>query len=77
MRILLYQWNSYLQYDIECICKEKNISLKSFSWDFKDKNMDEAKEPLWSFADSIASGSKNIFVMLSFLNHEDDFIRIS
>ncbi len=36
MRLLFYQWNSYLQYDIEWICREKNIELKPFSWTFQN-----------------------------------------
>ena len=41
MRLLFYQWNSYLQYDIEWICRENNIELKSFSWTFQNKNVDD------------------------------------
>ncbi|MBU5431051.1 glycosyltransferase [Kineothrix sp. MSJ-39] len=41
MKLLLYKWNSYLQYDIRQICKEKKIEIESFSWEFSDKNTDE------------------------------------
>lgn len=41
MKLLVYQWNSYLQYDIYAICKEKNISFEIFEWKFKSKNWDE------------------------------------
>ena len=42
MKLLIYQWNSYLQYDICQICKEKNISYEMFEWKFKNKNCDDA-----------------------------------
>lgn len=41
MKLLIYQWNSYLQYDICEICKEKNISFEVFEWKFQSKNCDE------------------------------------
>ena len=44
MKLLIYQWNSYLQYDICEICKERNISFEVFKWNFQSKNCDEAFE---------------------------------
>lgn len=44
MRILLYDWPSYLQYDVEWVCREKGISVEKFTWKFKDKNIDESFE---------------------------------
>lgn len=44
MKILLYEWSSYLQYDLKEICKEKNIQWESFDWKFNNKNEDEAFE---------------------------------
>lgn len=44
MKILFYEWNSYLQYDVKWICKEEGIELESFSWKFADKNKDEKFE---------------------------------
>ena len=44
MKILLYEWSSYLQYDVKCICRDKKIETESFSWKFTDKNKDEAFE---------------------------------
>ncbi|MCM1568369.1 MAG: DUF3880 domain-containing protein [Roseburia sp.] len=44
MRILLYEWEAYLQYDVKWICKEKSISFETFQWKFADKNTDEAFE---------------------------------
>jgi spore maturation protein CgeB len=41
MKLLIYQWNSYLQYDIYWICKEKHISFEVFEWKFQSKNCDE------------------------------------
>ena len=46
MKLLLYEWSSYLQYDLKEICKEKNIQWESFDWKFNNKNEDEAFE-LW------------------------------
>lgn len=42
MKLLIYQWNSYLQYDICAICKEKNIYFEVFEWKFQNKNGDES-----------------------------------
>lgn len=44
MKLLLYEWSSYLQYDLKEICKEKNIQWESFDWKFNNKNEDEAFE---------------------------------
>lgn len=44
MKILVYEWNSYLQYDIYAILKEKQVCFEIFSWMFRDKNEDEEFE---------------------------------
>lgn len=44
MKLLIYQWNSYFQYDIYEICKESNIIFEVFSWTFQSKNEDEKFE---------------------------------
>lgn len=44
MRILLYEWSSYLQYDVKWICREQGIEFDTFSWHFADKNEDEKFE---------------------------------
>lgn len=41
MKLLIYQWNSWLQYDVLELCKEKGIGYEIFSWKFTDKNEDE------------------------------------
>lgn len=41
MKILLYEWESYLQYDVKWICREEGIKLQTFSWKFTDKNLDD------------------------------------
>lgn len=41
MKLLVYHWNSYLQYDIFQICREKKIEFRTFEWKFTDKNHDE------------------------------------
>ncbi len=41
MKLLIYQWNSWLQYDILTLCKERGIGYETFSWKFADKNEDE------------------------------------
>lgn len=51
MKLLIYQWNSYLQYDICAICKERNISFEVLEWKFQDKNCDEPFQN-W-FADAV------------------------
>ncbi len=44
MKLLFYEWESYLQYDIKWIANELNISLEGFSWKFADKNADDKFE---------------------------------
>ncbi len=53
MKLLIYQWNSYLQYDIYEICKEKGIDYSVFEWRFQNKNYDE-KFQRW-FENSVQS----------------------
>lgn len=42
MKLLIYQWKSYLQYDICELLREKGIAHDVFLWSFSDKNEDEA-----------------------------------
>lgn len=51
MKLLIYEWTSYLQYDLYQICKEKNIGYDSFAWKFENKNKDEKFEA-W-FAENV------------------------
>ncbi len=51
MKLLIYHWNSYFQYDIFELCKEQNISFQIFEWKFESKNCDE-KFDKW-FCDTI------------------------
>lgn len=51
MKLLIYEWNSYLQHDIYEICKEQGIQYDVFPWQFQDKNQDDEFEK-W-FADSV------------------------
>ena len=44
MKLLIYSWNSYFQYDLYEICKEWSIAHDVFPWKFEDKNRDEAFE---------------------------------
>lgn len=44
MKLLIYSWNSYLQYDIYSICKEQGIAFDAFPWTFQDKNEDKTFE---------------------------------
>lgn len=64
MRILFYEWESYLQYDIKWICKELNIQLETFSWKFADKNVDEKFEE-W-FAQSVDTGSFDAILSVNY-----------
>ncbi|MBD5455069.1 MAG: glycosyltransferase [Lachnospiraceae bacterium] len=41
MKLLVYLWNAYLEADVLEICQEKGISVKTFSWTFRDKNQDD------------------------------------
>ena len=41
MKIFLYEWGSYLNYDIMLCFKELGINYRCFSWKFEDKNYDE------------------------------------
>lgn len=53
MRLLIYHWNSYFQYDICEICKEESISYQLFEWKFENKNCDETFQK-W-FTDNVDS----------------------
>lgn len=44
MKLLIYNWNSYLQQDLRFICNEKNINFTFFDWNFESKNVDERFE---------------------------------
>ena len=44
MRLLIYQWNSYFQYDLYEICKEMKIDFQIFEWKFESKNRDDSFE---------------------------------
>lgn len=46
MRILLYEWEAYLQYDVKWICGEAGIKLDTFTWKFTNKNIDVGFE-MW------------------------------
>ncbi len=76
MKILFYEWESYLQYDIKWICRELNIVLETFSWKFTDKNVDEKFEE-W-FAQSVGTASfdailsVNYWPMLSKVAQQND-----
>lgn len=48
MRWLVYDWASYLQYDLYFILREKGIAFDKFAWTFEDKNADEAFEDWFS-----------------------------
>ncbi|MBR5799820.1 MAG: glycosyltransferase [Lachnospiraceae bacterium] len=41
MKLLIYQWNSYFQYDIYAICRESGITFQVFEWKFESKNRDD------------------------------------
>lgn len=36
MKLLIYGWSSYLQYDIYEICKEQGIEYDVLPWAFKE-----------------------------------------
>lgn len=41
MRLLIYEWRAYLDYDILEICGDEGIDYESFTWRFTDKNRDD------------------------------------
>lgn len=41
MKLLVYDWNSYMQYDLYAILQEQGIAFDKFVWKFEDKNIDE------------------------------------
>ena len=64
MKLLIYHWNSYLQYDISEICKEKNISFCTFQWRFEDKHRDE-KFSKW-FSETIQTGEYGALLSVNY-----------
>lgn len=44
MRLLIYEWKAFLEYDIFEICRDEGVDYESLSWKFMDKNMDDAFE---------------------------------
>lgn len=41
MKLLIYQWNSYMQYDLYAVCRELHISYDVFEWQLENKSRDE------------------------------------
>ncbi len=76
MKILFYEWESYLQYDVKQICAEIGIRTETFTWKFTDKNQDEGFEK-W-FRQNVdgrqfdALLSVNYWPMLSKMAQEQD-----
>ena len=64
MKLLIYHWTAYLQYDISEICKEKNISFCTFQWRFEDKHRDE-KFSKW-FSDTIQTGEYDALLSVNY-----------
>lgn len=79
--ILVVSYTDYEDVAIEFdnLPYKNKIIFTSFDNDLKSSlyiNLED-EGPLWSYVNATASGNKNLFDILSFLNHEDDFIRIS
>lgn len=64
MKLLFYEWESYLQYDMKWICKEEGIELTSFFWKFRDKNEDEEFEA-W-FAENVDAKSYDAILSVNY-----------
>lgn len=64
MRLLFYEWNSYLQYDIKSIFREKNLSFSCFAWEFRNKNEDEAFEQ-W-FAENVDTSQYDAILSVNY-----------
>lgn len=41
MRLLIYLWNDYLNYDLREICTRKGIDFKCIQWQFQNREYDE------------------------------------
>ena len=44
MKLLIYEWDAFLEYDIFEICRDEGLDYESFSWKFTDKNRDDVFE---------------------------------
>ena len=44
MKLLIYEWDAFLEPDILEICGGEGIGYTTFSWKFADKNRDDAFE---------------------------------
>lgn len=44
MKLLIYEWNAFLQQDLYDICREEGVEFRFFTWRFENKNQDEAFE---------------------------------
>ena len=44
MKLLIYEWSAFLEYDIFEICRDERLDYEAFSWKFTDKNIDDAFE---------------------------------
>lgn len=64
MKLLVYQWKAYLEYDLSELCKEQGITFDTFSWRFKDKNEDEEFEE-W-FEESIGKGIYDAVISINY-----------
>lgn len=42
MKLLIYEWNAYLEPDILEICRDEGLDYETFRWKFTDKNKDDA-----------------------------------
>lgn len=64
MKLLIYHWSSYLQWDLFEICKEKNINFHTFEWQFESKNCDE-KFTKW-FCDTVKEGEYDALLSINY-----------
>ncbi len=81
MKLLIYQWNDYLHYDLYDICRHKRIDFDTFQWRFANKNEDPAFIK-W-FTSNInckyysALVSVNYFPILAQICHDNNLIYIA
>lgn len=64
MKILVYEWTSYLQYDLYAILQEKGIIYKKVEWKFTDKNDDE-RFLSW-FYDNVETDSFDALISINY-----------
>lgn len=64
MRLLIYEWESYLQQDIYDVCRDMKIEYKTITWKFEDKSHCEEFE-VW-FEKNVALRQYDAFFSINY-----------